>query len=55
MLFVFNSCADLSTRRAKMGENLGEKKKNATAKGKINHLIRFKHMRKSPFLWVFDG
>ena len=38
-----------------MGENLGEEIKNTAVEGKINHLIGFKHMRKSLFLWVFDG
>ena len=55
MLFVFNSWADLSTRRAKMGENLGEEIKNTAAEGKINYNIVLKHMWKSPFLWVFNG
>ena len=38
-----------------MGENLGEEIKNTAAEGKINYIIGLKHMRKSPFLWVFNG
>ena len=55
MISVFYSYTELSTIRAKMGENLGEEIKNTAAEGKINHLIGFKHMRKSLFLRVSDG